>query len=221
VAADRDPAETRRRLEPLGLEGSQPLVALLPGSRRSTVAHNLPALLGAAERLADRAFCAIACAPGLDAGPVREMAQRAGVRVALVEGDTYNLLAASDAVAVSSGTATVECALLERPMVVVYRMSALTYSIARSLVKVPYIAMPNLVLGERVVPELIQHEMTAERIAAEISRFLDEPGEAARVRGRLSEVRDALVVPGAADRAAALALEMLPAAGVSPAEAPR
>lgn len=210
VAADTSAENTRGRH---GLPQVGPLVALLPGSRRKTVAYNLPVLLQAAVRLGARASYAVACAPGIDrswlAAEVEAITDGSDVRVALVESDTYNVIAASDVVAVSSGTATVECALLERPMVVVYRMSPATHAVARRLVRVPYIAMPNIILGERVVPELIQKDMTPERVAEELARFLDDRDHAALVRGRLAELRRTLVVPGAADRAADLTLEML------------
>jgi len=206
VVADAAPAITRARH---GLPADGPLVALLPGSRAKTVGHHLPVLLDAARRLGSRAAYALAVAPGLDRAALEAAVRASGVPVALVEDDTYNLVAASDAVAVSSGTATVECALLGRPMVVVYRMSAVTYAIARGLVRVPYIAMPNIILGESVVPELIQEEMTADRVATELARFLDDADASAQVCRRLGELRQLLVVPGAAERAAALALEML------------
>ena len=206
VVADRSREQTR---DYHGLPQDRPLVALLPGSRAATVEHNLPALLGAARLLSDRATFAIARADPIDRAGLERAVASAGVRVAIIEDDTYNLVAASDAVAVSSGTATVECALLERPMVVVYGMSRLSYAIARRLVKVPYIAMPNIILGEQVVPELIQEQLTAEAVAAELRRILDDRPHARAVSERLAEVRRALVVPGAAQRAADLALEMI------------
>jgi lipid-A-disaccharide synthase len=206
VSAERPREQTRDRY---GLPQDRPLVALLPGSRAATVAHNLPALLGAARLLGDRASFAIARADAIDRQGLERAVAAAGVRVAIIEDDTYNLVAASDAVAVSSGTATVECALLERPMVVVYGMSRLSYAIARRLVRVPYIAMPNIILGEQVVPELIQDRLTAHSLAAELRRILDDGVHARGVSERLAEVRRRLVVPGAAQRAATLALEMV------------
>lgn len=206
VSAERPREQTRDRY---GLPQDRPLVVLLPGSRAATVAHNLPALLGAARLLGDRASFAIARADAIDRQGLERAVAAAGVRVAIIEDDTYNLVAASDAVAVSSGTATVECALLERPMVVVYGMSRLSYAIARRLVRVPYIAMPNIILGEQVVPELIQDRLTAHSLAAELRRILDDGVHARGVSERLAEVRRRLVVPGAAQRAATLALEMV------------
>ncbi len=195
--------------ERYGLPAQKPAVALLPGSRAKEVRVMLPLMLDAVERLGEDVSCAVACAPGLEPGLVRSLCDRRGRRVAVAEGDTYNLIAASDAVAVTSGTATVECALLGAPMVVVYRMSPFSYAIARSLVRVPFIAMPNLLLSRLVVPELIQKEATAENLADRLRRYLEDAELRARVAADLGEVRRMLVQPGAADRAAEAAWELV------------
>jgi lipid-A-disaccharide synthase len=207
AAPTRDRAATRRLLS---VPPGRPLVVLLPGSRAREVEHNLPAMLGAARRLAARAAFAVAQAPGLPTRLLERHIADGGVAVALVKDDTYNLLAAADAAAVASGTATVEAAVLGCPMVVVYRMSRASYEIARRLVRVPFIAMPNLILGERVVPELIQAAATPAAIAGELAGILDSEPARRRMVARLGEVRRRLVVPGAATNAARLALEMLP-----------
>src|SRR4030095_4308951 len=93
-------------------------------------------------------------------------------QIPLVQGDTYNLVHASDLALVASGTATLETALLERPMVIVYRLAPFTYALARMIVRVPFIGMPNLIAERRVVPELIQSDVTATRIAVEATRLL-------------------------------------------------
>jgi len=129
--------------------------------------------------------------------------------IACRRGDTYNLLAASDAALVTSGTATLEGALVGCPMVVAYRMSAFSYALARRLVKVPFIAMPNLLLGRRVVPELVQQEADAAHMAGEARLLLDDASERGRMLADFGEIRRLLARPGAADRAAALALELL------------
>jgi len=125
-------------------------------------------------------------------------------------GDTYNLLAAADVALVTSGTATLEAALVGCPLVVAYRMSAFSYALARRLVKVPFIAMPNLLLGRRVVPELVQHDADAAHMTSEAGRLLRDASERARMLEDFGEIRRLLARPGAADRAAALALELLP-----------
>jgi lipid-A-disaccharide synthase len=94
-------------------------------------------------------------------------------------------------------------------MAVVYRMSPLSYAVARRLVRVPFIAMPNIVLGERVVPELIQSAATPDALAAELVRFLDSETARTQMKARLADIRTRLAVPGATLRAAELALEMI------------
>jgi len=206
VRATRSAIETRRRW---AIPESGPLVALLPGSRAKEVSYILPVMLGAAKWLAKRAVFAVARAPGLPAEPLRRAIAEAGLDVAMVEDDTYNLLAAAEAAAVASGTATVECAVLGCPMVVVYRMSRLTHAIARRLVRVPYIAMPNIILEERVVPELIQDAATPQALAMELERYLESARYRSSTAERLADVRARLVRPGSAERAARLALEMI------------
>ena len=107
---------------------------------------------------------------------------------------------------VASGTATVEAALLGAPMVVVYRLAPLTYLLGRRLVKVPHFAMANLIAGERVVPEVIQRELTPERVAAEVRALLDAPARREAMQAGLAEVRRKLGEPGASGRAAAVVL---------------
>jgi len=128
----------------------------------------------------------------------------------VIEDDTYNLIGASDLALVSSGTATLECALLERPMVIVYRLGPLSYVLGRLLVRgVRYIGMPNIVAGREVVPELLQRQATGPRIAAAARALLDDPARHAAMIEELREVRRRLGRGGAAGRAAAIAREML------------
>jgi lipid-A-disaccharide synthase len=207
VVAGRGRDEVRRSL---GLAERERLVALLPGSRRHEVEAMLPSMLAAAQALGDGVRAVVAEAPSLPPGFVDAIVARESPGVAVVRDDTYTLVAASDAALVTSGTATLECALLGCPMVVAYRMSPFSYAVARRLVKVPFIAMPNLLLGRAAVAELVQDDATPERMAAELSRLLDDEDLRARTRSDFDAIRSLLVRPGAADRAAALALELLP-----------
>jgi lipid-A-disaccharide synthase len=126
----------------------------------------------------------------------------AGVKVCVVEGQTYNALAAADAAIVSSGTATVEAALLDAPMVVVYRVSPLTATLAKPLVRTPFFAMVNLIAEKKVVPELVQDDFTPENVAGETLRLLQDPNARSTIRTGLGEVRKRLGPPGAVERAA-------------------
>ncbi len=195
----------------LGLDPAKRLVALLPGSRRKEMDLLLPILAEAARRLAERGDCqcVLALADTLSADEVAVTMRGRELAARVVAGDTYNLVHASDVVLVASGTATLETALLERPMVIVYRVTPLTFALARRLVSVPFIGMPNLIAGRGVVPELIQDDVTPERVVAEAARFLDDPAYATATRAALGELRHALGDGGAAGRAAAIAAEML------------
>jgi lipid-A-disaccharide synthase len=191
----------------LGLDPARPLVALLPGSRRKEIAHNLPAMGGAVELLARRAphlQFAAAVAPSIDPAQVA-----AGLPpgVALAPGRAHDVLAAADAAVVASGTATVEAALIGTPMVVVYRLSPLTYHLGRRFVRVPHVAMANLIAGRRIVTELIQGDFTPEAVAAEVIRLLGPDGIA--MRAALAEVRGRLGPGGASERAAGVVRDLM------------
>jgi lipid-A-disaccharide synthase len=125
-----------------------------------------------------------------------------GITVRVVEGETYNALAAADAAIVSSGTATVEAALLNAPMVVVYRVSPLTATLAKPLVRTPFFAMVNLIAGKQVVPELVQDDFTPHKVSEAILNLLQDPNARATIKEGLAEVRRRLGPPGAVDRAA-------------------
>lgn len=190
----------------LGLDPRRRTVALAPGSRRSEVAHVLPVMLDAA-RLLDRTHddlqYLVPIAPGLTESVIREPLARDGnERIHARTGDYAELLSACEAGVVTSGTASLEAAVCGLPIVVVYRMSALSHAIARALVRVEHVAMPNLVAGRRLVPELIQSDCTPQRVAAELARYLDDADHAERVRGELDEVRRRLGGPGVFQRAA-------------------
>lgn len=211
VRPTRSVEETRRLY---GLAPEQPLLALLPGSRHKEVEVMLQPMLETVARLQDAGHnlqAAIGKAPSLEAELLAAPVAASGLTVPIIEDDTYNLVAAADAVLVTSGTATVECALLGCPTVVAYRMSRFSYSIARMLVRVPFIAMPNLVMGRAVVPELVQDEATPQRMAEELGPLLQEGPARSRMLDDLAGLRAKLVLPGAADRAASLLLEILPA----------
>jgi lipid-A-disaccharide synthase len=189
----------------LGLEPTAKTVAVLPGSRPNEVSRILPDLLAAcrliAERVPDVQFV-IARAPHLDATLFRDAIGVAGLRTAVVEGGTDAVLASADVALTASGTATVQTALHNVPMVVVYRLSPLTYRLGRRFVKVDMFAMVNLIAGERIVPELIQDAFTPEAVAGEATSMLTSSARARTIRDGLQRVRARLGGSGASLRAA-------------------
>ena len=195
--------------EKYGLEEGGQIITVLPGSRRGEIAHHLPVLLEALHAIRQRISGApqivVAVAPGQDAARL-EKEFPAEWRVRLISADTYNALAAADLAIVSSGTATVETALLGKPMVVVYRVSSLTALLAKPLVKTRFFSMVNLIAGRAVVPELIQDDFTPQRLATEAESLLfgspcPNPRVSEMKRG-LQEVQNLLGPPGAVERAA-------------------
>jgi lipid-A-disaccharide synthase len=202
-----------------GLDPARPIVAILPGSRPGEFRQHLPRILPACASVGPSrgAQFVLALAPGLTTA---EIAPYLGsdFPVKVIEGSTYDAVAAADVAIVSSGTATVETALLGTPMIVVYRVAPFTAAVARRLVRTPMFAMVNLIAGRRVVPELIQDDLTPERVAMEAARLLDSPTERNRMREDLAEVRAKLGAAGAIDRAADIIAAML--AGTPPAKSP-
>jgi lipid-A-disaccharide synthase len=206
-----------------GLIPDAPTVALLPGSRPNELHRITPGIVAALplirRRVPDVQFV-VACAPNLPdtmfvpfLGPAKAGPHEAGVgagfsRPILVHDRTDDVLAASDAVVTASGTATVQAALHERPMTVVYKLSPLTYRLGKPFVNVDMYAMPNLVANRRIVPELIQEKFTPARVADETVSFLTDRERHARTREALRRVREALGGHGASGRAADAILDV-------------
>jgi lipid-A-disaccharide synthase len=187
-------------------------IALLPGSRRKEIMHLLPDMLEAAKllqaRFPDIQFV-LPVAPTLNRSSVQGYVEKSGVAVSMVDGRVYDVLRASDAAIVTSGTATLETGLMAVPMVIVYRASRLTYWIGRLLVSVRNFGLVNIVAGRAVVPELLQDEATPERIAEELGTIIADPERHRRITEELVRVRTVLGEGGASRRAASAVLELL------------
>jgi lipid-A-disaccharide synthase len=199
-----EPAEAYRR--ELGLPASRTTVALVPGSRPSELKRIFPAMLAAADRIrASRpdAQFVVPVAPTLAREQLAPyLASHRAIEVKLVDGRTEEVVGASDAALVKSGTSTLEAALMLRPMVVVYKLSWLSYLVGRLLVRIAHFALVNILAGRGLVPELLQREASPERMAAEIERLLgDRAAREAQLEG-LRAVRASLGEPGAARRVA-------------------
>jgi lipid-A-disaccharide synthase len=219
------PLPSRRELaHALGLDPAALTVALVPGSREGEIRRHLPTLLEAARRLhqllpeAQFLLPLASTAPrDLVEGMVREFLGAEGSGkpgslgpcLTILGHGAYPALAAAHLAIAASGTVTVEAALAGTPTIIVYRLSRLTYLIGRLLVRVKFIGMANLLAGEEIFPELLQEDFRAERIVAEVVRLLREPHRLMAVRQGLARVVTSLGGPGAAARAAAVALELL------------
>jgi lipid-A-disaccharide synthase len=208
VRADGSAPEIRRRL---GLDPDRRTVALLPGSRQGEVDRLLAPMLGAADilkrRLPDLQFL-LPLADTLSEDSIRDRLGKGAVAVHLVRRDTYNAVAASDAAIVASGTATLETALLGIPMAIVYKVSPLTYPLARLVVRIDHIGLPNIIAGRTIVPELIQGDARPERIADAILALLADDRRRAAMADAFREVRLKLGTGGAAGNVARIACAM-------------
>jgi lipid-A-disaccharide synthase len=208
---DLDRAEARRRLD---VDPGESVIGLLPGSRREEVERLLPPMLVAAKRLSAAGVArrfALGLAPTVDVAAVRRLVKAAvdegGPRVDVFERRTYEVMAAADVVLISSGTATLEAALLGAPMVVCYRVSRVTEAVVRLLVKVRWCSLPNLIANRGVVPEVLQDELTGQRLAAEALRLIEDPAAAGAQRAAFERVRAQLGAPGVGRRAAQAVIE--------------
>ena len=215
VRPTRSRADTLRRYH---LDPARKTIVLLPGSRTQEVRYLLPPLLRVITTLGDTYQFILAVASTLDLDRIETTARSHSAAIRIVQGDTYNVAYAADLAIVASGTATLEMALLERPMVIVYRLAPVTYALARLFVHVPFIGMPNLIAERQVVPELIQSAVTPERIATEARRLLTDARAYSVAQEGLREVRTRLGEPGAAKRAADLIFNLLAKRSLSLAE---
>jgi lipid-A-disaccharide synthase len=211
AAAPRARVARTELLPRLGLDPSRPVVALLPGSRVSEAGRLFPVLLDAACRLASThpdAQFVVPEAQTIPEGFLEGLAANTPLpSLVLTSGAYPGILDVADAGVVASGTATLDAALAGLPFVAVYRMQPLSFLVARALVKVDHIALPNLVAGARVVPELVQNDCTPDAIAAILRGLLDDPSRAEEIRGGLAGIRARLAGDGAFLRAAEAVLE--------------
>ena len=165
----------------LGLDSNGPYIALLPGSRESEVEKLIKPMLDAAEILAkkspDMRFLVSAATPAIGDFLASELRQRLAANCQLISARGTEIMAAADIVVCASGTATLEVMLINRPMVVCYRLAGATYALVKwfRLVKSRFFALPNILADESLVPELLQDQVTGERIAQEVSNWMDQP----------------------------------------------
>jgi lipid-A-disaccharide synthase len=188
------------------------VVGLFPGSRKAEIEKLLPVVLESArllkDRLPDLQFL-LPLASSLRLEDISAQVEASGLPVRIVSGRNHDVMVACDAAISVSGTVTMELALVGVPMVIIYRVSALTYEIGKRVIQVPHIGICNIVAEKRVVKELIQHEAEPQGIAAEIERLLTDEGYRSQVREGLAGVRVKLGNGGALQRLAQVALGMM------------
>jgi lipid-A-disaccharide synthase len=198
----------RRARQELGVDDDAPVIGLLPGSRRQEVAGVFPAMREAAALIAAKhpdARFLVAQAPTVNA---QDLTADAVSPLRLVAGRTYAVMRAADLLLVTSGTATLEAALLGTPMVVCYRLSRLSELLFGPLIRVPWISLANIALGRAVVPELYQRALTGPALGREALRLLDSPAALARQREAFAELAGQLGESGVGARAARHILEL-------------
>ena len=193
-----DELNARRQMSDVRTEN---VIALLPGSRKQEITHILPEMLKAQERFPEYEFV-IGKASGIDVPFYTKTFKLS--RATLSDEGTYALLSRSRAALVASGTATLETALLKVPQVVCYKANALSIRIARSLIKVPYISLVNLILDRQSVMELIQNDLNTEAVVSELKQLLSNEERIRKIQTDYSELRDKLGSGGASERAARL-----------------
>jgi len=201
--------EARRRM---GYDLSDRIIGLLPGSREGEVRHHLPVLEEAAAQIVHAEPAVrflLAVADSLPPRLVETLLQGSDSPIRLVRGQTYEIMRAADLLITASGTATLEAGLLGTPMVIIYRVSRLTWWAGRLLVDVPAIGMVNLVAGRRVVPELLQWDFTPERVARIALELLQSPEVLGSIRQELQQIRGRLGEEGTSLRAAREVLKTL------------
>ncbi len=195
-----------------GLDPGKRTIGLLPGSRPAEVRRHLPVLLRSAillqKELPDLQFV-IPLAPAIPEIKVRTLIERHSIEVKMIKGFVYDMMSLSELLLLASGTATLEATLLEKPMVILYKVSLLSYWIGKELIQVKHIGLVNLLAGQEIVKELIQKEATPEKIAKEALRLLKDETLYQKVVASLQAIRKNLGEPGAAQRAAQIILSLL------------
>lgn len=195
-----------------GIDPERRVIGLFPGSRHGEITRLLPVILESAKLLQKRypgVQFILPIASSLADGDICPRLAESGLDVVVARDKIYDVIQVCDAVVTVSGTVALEVALMGVPMVIIYTVSPLTYEIGKRLIRVKNVGICNIVAGERVVPELIQHEVTADRISGEIGRYLDDAGYTAETKVKLADVKKKLGSGGCSERVAGLALELL------------
>ncbi|MFC1885189.1 lipid-A-disaccharide synthase [Thermodesulfobacteriota bacterium] len=194
------------------LASTFPVIGLIPGSREEEVKRMLPPMIEAAEILSGRSSkirCILSIAPTISPNLIRSILYNYHIKIDLCHSNIYDVLSVCHAAMVTSGTATLETALMGIPMVVAYKLSKLSYWVGRLVVDVPYISLANLIAGEQVVTELLQHDVTPERIAEEMSKLIYDNKTRDEMISKMRNIKSRLGEGGASRKTAEIAVEMV------------
>jgi lipid-A-disaccharide synthase len=206
------PLDKQAILKQFAMNNQHPIVGLLPGSRKAEIDRLLPVMAQAAVLIQKKfpgAQFILPIAAGFREADIRKQIERFGLRVTMVAHHLTEVLHICDLVLVASGTATLETALMGKPMIIMYRISLLTYLVGRLLVRVPHIGLANIVAGKQIVPELIQGAASPQRVSREAISLLKDPQRMMAMTQELGRVKELLGSAGASARVALIARNML------------
>ena len=198
-------------LQALGLDSTQPVVGLFPGSRNSELKYNLSTILEAAERVAEQipeAQFLLPVAPSFDLENMRLLLENCALPILLVRESVYDVANACDAVLTVSGTVTLQIALVGTPMAILYKTAPLNYAIGKRFINLTHIGLPNIVAGREIVREFIQHQASAELLADEIIKILTDTEYQGTLRQGLAQVRHHMGDAGCSQRVAQMVSEL-------------
>ncbi|MEY3577166.1 MAG: hypothetical protein RL394_749 [Bacteroidota bacterium] len=201
---NNDPATTKNNLQ---IEGEKKIIALLPGSRKQEILKKLPIMLEAAARFPKHVFV-VGQAPGISDEMILQFTS-SFENIKVLKGNTYGLLSIADAALVTSGTATLETALFGVPEVVCYLGSPISYAIAKRIIKIKYISLVNLIMEKEVVAELIQHDLTADKIAVALERVLLDHKAIQQTKEDYLQLNELLKAGGRASEKAASVIDAM------------
>jgi lipid-A-disaccharide synthase len=204
--------DTLELLQRFAMKSQWPIVGMLPGSRKSEIDRLLPVMLGAAvliQKEFPEAQFIIPVAPGIREEDIKERVMRHGLAVTLVKEQLHQALHICHLVLVASGTATLETALMKKPMIIMYRIALLTYLVGRLMIRLPTIGLANIVAGRKIVPELIQEDASPQKIFQEVVLLLKDPQRMTAMEQELARVGELLGSAGASERVAAMAYDMI------------
>jgi len=201
-------------LENFSLFNSKPIIGILPGSREGEIRRILPIMLQAVERLSQRYPRIQFILPQADSisdALLNHYLQACSQPICVIKNQPYDVMQCCDVIMTTSGTASLETALLKIPMVIVYKLSPVTYFLAKYLVQTRYIGLPNIIAEKSIVKELIQNQLTAENLLAEVSQILDNPTYKKNMLKELEKVKEKLGSGGGSKNMADLVVQMLTA----------